>query len=178
MAATTSASATPNSSSSIGFQNYNQNQDLRLSLQSFQDPIFHGQNSSTPSAHQTIFANSANLAFDAGSAMAPWNAAGPSGGYVFNVAPPMQAVLSQGQFFAQRGPLQSSNSPSFRAWTAEPITPATTDHQMQPGHNSSFSAIGFASGAGFSGFRIPARIQGDEEHGGGVANKPPSASRH
>ncbi|XP_072999723.1 transcription factor PCF5-like [Typha latifolia] len=121
----------PIDSNAIGFQDY---QHLRLSLQSFQDPIF---NEDSPH---------------------PW----PEEDNVVNLSP-----LGQGQVFTtQRGPLQSSNSPFSFAWM-EPI-----HHEL----HSSVSAIGFASGAGFSGF-IPARIQGENDHGGG-GDEPPSASHH
>ncbi|RRT49973.1 hypothetical protein B296_00026640 [Ensete ventricosum] len=207
------AAATPPSSSpSIGFLSYSpelpsrtsgQAQDLRLSLQSFQDPIFHNPESGhhhhhsqyhqspTPSRHDAHFPSSAQLASDvAGWAeqshrIAPWNmvdSSGGGGGYVFSFPPPQAAplhsLLGQSLFFSQRGPLQSSNSPAVRAW-ADPVD-AAADHRMQPALYPSMPSIGFASGASFSGFRIPARIQGEEEHDG-HNDKPPSAasaSRH
>ncbi|KAG1330317.1 putative transcription factor PCF5 [Cocos nucifera] len=200
------ASTAPCSSRPIGFQNYpsdlashTSSQDLRLSLQSFQDPIFHNPDTSqhhhqepTPSTQHALFSGSTHLAYDTASAgwsehrqrMVPWNVAetgcGGGGTYDFNVPPPappqavpLHPVLGQSQFFTQRGPLQSSNSPAIRAW-ADPIA-STTDHQRHPALRPSVSSIGFASGAGFSGFRIPARIQGEEEHDG-TSDKPPSAS--
>ncbi|XP_058095694.1 transcription factor TCP4-like [Magnolia sinica] len=199
------------SSSSIHFQNYppdllsrtsSQTQDLRLSLQSFQDPILlqHHQphHHHPPSGEQALFTSSAPLAYDAAPAnwsdhqqqefgrfqrMIAWNAAeaggGSSGGggYIFSTPPPpmpLHPLLGQNPLFPQRGPLQSSSSPSVRAWTDPP--PIAADHQTAMFHHpsSSISAIGFASG-GFSGFRIPARIQGEEEHDA-VANKQSSAS--
>ncbi|XP_010915589.1 transcription factor TCP4 [Elaeis guineensis] len=211
-AAATATATAPPSSPPIGFQNYppdllsrSSSQDLRLSLQSFQDPTFHNPRSShhhqrhhpqsqhlhqnpAPSVQQALFSGSAHLAFDTASAgwseqshrMFPWNVAetgGGGGGYVFHVPPPQAVpphpVLGQSHFFTQRGPLQSSNSPAIRAW-ADPIVSAT-DQQLHPALHPSLSSIGFASGAGFSGFRIPARIQGEEEHDG-ISNKPPSAS--
>ncbi|XP_020576817.1 transcription factor PCF5-like [Phalaenopsis equestris] len=57
-------------------------------------------------------------------------------------------VFSPAQIFAQREPLQSSNLPLFRPWME------TMDQEML---NPSSSSVGF------SGFRIPARIQGEEE---------------
>ncbi|CAL9043978.1 unnamed protein product [Musa banksii] len=209
------AAATPPSSSpSIGFLSYSpelpsrtsgQAQDLRLSLQSFQDPIFHNPESGhhhhhhhsqyhqspTPSRHDAHFPSSAQLASDAAGwaeqshRIAPWNmvdSSGGGGGYVFSFPPPQAAplhsLLGQSLFFSQRGPLQSSNSPAVRAW-ADPVD-AAADHRMQPALYSSMPSIGFASGASFPGFRIPARIQGEEEHDG-HNDKPPSAasaSRH
>nr|XP_010925688.1 transcription factor TCP4 isoform X1 [Elaeis guineensis] len=208
------AATAPSSSPAIGFQNYPSDlashasrQDLQLSLQSFQDPIFHSPDPShhphsqhhhqdpTPSTQHALFSVSAHLAYDTASAgwseqsqrMVPWNVAetscgggGGGGGYEFNVPPPappqavpLHPVLGQSQFFTQRGPLQSSNSPAIRAW-ADPIA-STTDHQMHPALRPSVSSIGFASGAGFPGFRFPARIQGEEERDG-TSDKPPSAS--
>ncbi|URE02836.1 hypothetical protein MUK42_20758, partial [Musa troglodytarum] len=195
------AAATPPSSSpSIGFLSYSpelpsrtsgQAQDLRLSLQSFQDPIFHNPESPTPSRHDAHFPSSAQLASDAAGwaeqshRIAPWNmvdSSGGGGGYVFSFPPPQAAplhsLLGHSLFFSQRGPLQSSNSPAVRAW-ADPVD-AAADHRMQPALYPSMPSIGFASGASFSGFRIPARIQGEEEHDG-HNDKPPSAasaSRH
>ncbi|XP_043688577.1 transcription factor TCP4-like [Telopea speciosissima] len=207
------------SSSSIHFQNYppdllsrtsSQAQDLRLSLQSFQDPILlhqqqqHHHQSSNPSAEQALFSGSAPLAFDTASAawseeppqqhqhtatdttryrrMVAWNAGtdtssssgGGEGGFVFHSPQLLQPFLGQNQFFSQRGPLQSSNSPSVRAWMDPQIPAADHHHQAASVHQSSISGIGFASG-GFSGFRIPARIQGEEEHDA-VSDKPSSAS--
>ncbi|KAM7277732.1 hypothetical protein ACFE04_004866 [Oxalis oulophora] len=83
--------------------------------------------------------------------------------------PPMLQPLLQNQFFtSQRGPLQSSNMPSVRAW----IDPSIYHHP------SAFSGTGFANTVGgFSGFHIPARIQGEEEEQhDGIHNKPSSAS--
>ncbi|KAI0524182.1 hypothetical protein KFK09_003546 [Dendrobium nobile] len=57
-------------------------------------------------------------------------------------------VFGRGQIFTQREPLQSSNLPVFRPWM---------DSMDREAHYPSSSSIGF------SGFRIPARIQGEEE---------------
>ncbi|CAL9132957.1 unnamed protein product, partial [Musa textilis] len=212
VAAAAAAATPPSSSPSVGFQTYSpdvpsrtssQVKDLRLSLQSFQDPIFPNPESGhhhhhhiqyhqspAPPTHNAHFPSSAQIAFDAGPAgwaeqgqrIVPWNvvdSSGGGGGYVFSFPPPqavpLHSVLGQSQFFCQRGPLQSSNSPAIRAW-ADPVD-ATTDHRMQPALHPSISTIGFTSGAGFSGFRIPARFQGEEEHDG-ITSKPPSASRN
>lgn len=203
-----------------------QSQDLRLSLQSFQDPILlHHQAQAQAQQHhahtqqneQALFSGTGTqLVFDGSSAggwsehhhhhpgemnrfqrMVAWNAGsdtgsggdgggggtgGEGGGFVFNSlltpspaatqpSPPLQPFFGRGQFFSQRGPLQSSNTPSVRAW----IDPSMADHQMShTSVQSSISGMGFASG-GFSGFRIPARIQGEEEHDG-ISDKPSSAS--
>ncbi|XP_010277724.1 PREDICTED: transcription factor TCP4 [Nelumbo nucifera] len=208
------AAAAAPSSSSIHFQNYppdllsrtsNQTQDLRLSLQSFQDPMLlhhqqtHQHPAPSPSPEQALFSVSAPLAFDATSTnwseqqpppemgrfqrMIAWNADNETssgggsgvGGFVFHSPAPLQSLFGQNPLFSQRGPLQSSNSPSVRAWT-DPQVAAADHHNTAAIHSSSISGIGFASG-GFSGFRIPARIQGEEEQDG-ISNKPSSASRH
>ncbi|OVA14499.1 Transcription factor [Macleaya cordata] len=204
------------SSSSIHFQNYppppdllsrtsSQTQDLRLSLQSFPDPMLlhhhHHHSNPSSSSEQALF----STAFDAGTTswseqqmpemgrfqrMIAWNpntdSSGGGGGFMFNSPPPpqqpVQTLLGQNPLFSQRGPLQSSNSPSVRAWSNDPSMVGATDHYQNLAavhhHQSSISGTGFASG-GFSGFRIPARIQGEEEHDAGGSNKPPSsASRH
>lgn len=122
-----------------------------------------------------------------------WNADDDTGGnvgsgFIFNPPPSTSPLLQPffGQLFSQREPLQSSNNnhnntsnPLFRAWISDvSMSNATTDHQnhqMSSMHPHSMAAIGFAS-SGFSGFHIPARIQGDEEHDGNPNRL--SASRH
>ncbi|URE49124.1 hypothetical protein MUK42_36536 [Musa troglodytarum] len=200
--AATSLSSTP----SVGFHTYSsdlpsqassQVKDLRLSLQSFQDPIFrnpesshhhrhHGQyhQSSAPPTHDAHFPGSGQLAFgsdEQGHRVSPWNvveSSGGGGGHAFSFPPPqavpLHSVLGHSQLFSQRGPLQSSNPPAIRAW-ADPAA-AAADHRMQPALHPSISSIGYASGTGFSGFQVPARIQGEEEHDGIITGKPPSAS--
>ncbi|KAI4322994.1 hypothetical protein L6164_022638 [Bauhinia variegata] len=218
-------------SSPIQFQNYppdllsrtsSQNQDLRLSLQSFQDPILlhQAQQHQAQSHHhqneQVLFSGTP-LGFDGTSTgwseqhhseehgrlhrMLAWSAGSDtgntggggsgSGGFLFNspsptpsqMPPPLQPLFGgQSQYLSQRGPLQSSNTPSIRAWIDDPsITTATvTDHRhhylpQAIHHQTSLSGIGFPTSGGFSGFRIPARIQGEEEHDG-ISDKPSSAS--
>ncbi|XP_077251162.1 transcription factor TCP4-like [Tasmannia lanceolata] len=186
------------SSSSIHFQNYppdllsrtssSHTQDLRLSLQSFQDPILHHHRQQQQQEQQTLFSNS-GLAFEAPSThwsehqpemgrfqrMVAWNAAEPTGGFTFNVPPPpmasplLQPLLGQNPLFSQRGPLQSSNSPPIRAWADPSQTISETPPMLLP------SGFGFASAGSFSGFRIPARIQGEEEHDN-VGHKLPTSS--
>ncbi|KAL6627197.1 hypothetical protein ACP70R_030923 [Stipagrostis hirtigluma subsp. patula] len=214
-------------SSAMGFQSYtpdllsrtgSHSQELRLSLQSLPDPLFHHHHQQQQqqershghggngSAQQALFPGAANYSFGGGAAMwaeqaqnqqrmVPWNVPDPGGGstggsgaYLFNVsqqqaaaAAHMQAALGgQSQFFFQRGPLQSSNQPSERGWPES----VEADNPMHH-HQGGLSSIGFGSGISFSGFRIPARIQGEEEHNGGSGNgdKPPppsvsSASHH
>ncbi|GLT48595.1 hypothetical protein SLA2020_222100 [Shorea laevis] len=210
--------STETPSSSMQFQSYppdllsrtsSQNQDLRLSLQSFQEPILLHQQAPTHAhqSEQVLFSGSAPLGgFDASSAgwehhphpaeiarfqkMMTWNSAaadtgsgsgGGGGGLTFSypqLQPPLQPFFGHNnQLFFQRGPLQSSNTPLIRAWIDQPITAA--DHHQIPHtihHQSAISSIGFASSGGFSGFRIPARIQGDEEEHDGNPKKPSSAS--
>lgn len=108
------------------------------------------------------------------------------GGYLFNSPPApamLQQLFGQNQFFSQRGPLQSSNTSSVRAWmdpSAIAIASADPSHHHQtalPMYPSTIPGYGFASEVGgFSGFRIPARIQGEEEEHDGISDKPSSAS--
>ncbi|KAM1117320.1 hypothetical protein ACFX2I_007742 [Malus domestica] len=201
-----------------------QSQDLRLSLQSFQDPILlHQHHAQTHQNEQSLFSGSQNpLGFDGSSAawaehhhnqqqqemnrfqrMVAWNSGGgdscdngggssSSGGFTFNSLLPTQqsgtsslqqqqpSLFGQSQFFFQRGPLQSSNSPSIRAWMMDQQNQQSIshDHHHQISqsihHQPSFSGMGFTSGGGFSGFHIPARIHGEEEHDG-ISDKPAQA---
>ncbi|CAO2199542.1 unnamed protein product [Urochloa humidicola] len=174
-------------------------QELRLSLQSLPDPMsFHHQqqdrshshgHGGNGSAQQALFPGTAagysfsgmwgEQAQGGGQRMVPWSVPDPGGvgGYLFNVsqqAAHMQAaaLAGQSQFLFQRGPLQSSNhQPSDRGW------PETVEADNNPMQHQGMSAIGFAPGVGFPGFRIPTRIQGDEDHnGGGNGDKPPPSS--
>ncbi|KAL6838645.1 hypothetical protein ACP4OV_031359 [Aristida adscensionis] len=221
-------------SSAMGFQSYtpdllsrtgSHSQELRLSLQSLPDPIFHHHqqqqqqqqqqqershgHGGNGSAQQALFPGAASYAFGGGAMwaeqaqsqqrMVPWNVPDPGGGggggggYLLNVsqqAAHMQAALGgQSQFLFQRGPLQSSNQPSDRGWpeAVEADNPMHHHHHHHHQHQGGLTASTvFAPGIGFSGFRMPARIQGDEEHNGGSGNgdKPPpppsvsSASHH
>jgi hypothetical protein len=208
-----SSSTAAAQSSAMGFQSYtpdllsrtgSHSQELRLSLQSLPDPMFHQQQDRSEahggngSAQQALFSGAASYSFGGGAMwgeqaqsqrMVPWTVPDPgggsAGGYLFNVsqqAAHMQAAFGgQSQFFFQRGPLQSSNQPSERGWPES----VEADNPMQHGGLSpAVSAIGFSPGVGFSGIRIPTRMQGDEEHnGGGNGDKPPppsvsSASHH
>ena len=183
-----------------------QSQELRLSLQPLPDPMFHhpqqqqqhrsNSHDTNGTAHQAIFPGAANYPFGGGGAMwgeqaqsqrmLPWSVPDPgggggsTGGYLFNVsqqAAHMQAALNgQNQFFFQRGPLQSSNQPSDRGWP-ETVEAGDSDPMQQQHHQEGLNpSVGFAPSVSFSGFRIPARIQGDEEHNGGNGDKPPSVS--
>ncbi|XWS10067.1 hypothetical protein CRYUN_Cryun39dG0044000 [Craigia yunnanensis] len=234
------SSETP--SSSIQFQNYppdllsrtsSQSQDLRLSLQSFPEPILllHHHQAATAQAHHSdpvLFSGTNPLSgFDGSTAgwehhqhpaeigrfqrLAAWNSGGGAaantgsgsgdgagggngnggvGGFIFGSPPPQPLPSAFGQnslLFSQRGPLQSSNTPLVRAWIDQPIS--TTDqhqHQHHHQHNhqisqnihyqAALSGIGFTTSGVFSGFRIPARMQGEEEEHDSIANKLSSAS--
>ncbi|KAK1583225.1 hypothetical protein Q3G72_021992 [Acer saccharum] len=213
-------------SSSIQFQNYppdllsrtpSHSQDLRLSLQSFQEPnnmLLQHQQPPHHHAHsqvqtqqqqqqhqnepvQVLFSGTTPLGYDSSNAgwhesehhhnnhsaemsrfqrMVAWNSGGGAdttgsgggggggggGGFMFN-SPPTQPLFGQNQFFTQRGPLQSSNTPSVRAWIDQPISLTSNDHHdhhhhhhhqhhhhqiPQPTLNQSLiSSIGFASSA-------------------------------
>ena len=194
-------------SSLVQFQSYppdllsrTSSQDLRLSLQSLQDPIMlqHNQN------EHVLFAGGGfdNMVAwnNSGSATNEAHGGGGGGGFALNAPSPLQGPATvaspavvfgygngngQGQYFSQRGPLQSSNTPSVRAWIDAPSFVAAADHYHRHHYLSPAAAAAalvyqsspssaFAPG-GFSGFRVPARIQGEEEHDG-VSDKPSSAS--
>ncbi|KAI7743719.1 hypothetical protein M8C21_002225 [Ambrosia artemisiifolia] len=164
---------------------FGQNQDLKLSLQSFQDSM---------ADQQTVVANNNNnnICFDGGLGW-PEN-----GGYVFNsvpvvgqTTPYLQPLFGQPtnnqlllNYISQRGPLQSSNSLPVRAWVdplsfGAGIDPGQTQTQT-PGYYHLSAVPGFSSGnpgmGGFSGFGVPARIQGEEEEHDGLSDKPSSGS--
>lgn len=207
-----------------GSGNARQSQDLRLSLQSFQDPILmnshhnHHHHHSVHDGQQSLFPGAAPIGFENPNVgwadshhhqpnsdigrlhrlVVGWNndtgtdhssasgiGAGSSGGgggaFMFNPPPLLQPLFGghhHSQFFTQRGPLQSSNTPSIRAWIVDPVIDSTASEQHHQAaisvHPQAFSGIGFSSG-GFPGFHIPARIQGEEEHDGDPS-KPSSAS--
>ncbi|XP_020577245.1 transcription factor PCF5-like isoform X2 [Phalaenopsis equestris] len=146
-------------------------QDLRLSLQSIQDPTFDHPN---PIQHHHFSFDTGSTGFaDQNQRMVSWNAAaggseGGSGVYAFNVPP---VLLGQGQLSTQRGPLQSSNSSLLRPWM-EPI-----DQQMQQGLIPEVSSVGYSSGSrSFSGFRFPAGIHAQDVLDDGISEKPSSDS--
>ncbi|KNA22322.1 hypothetical protein SOVF_035110 [Spinacia oleracea] len=202
-----------------------QSQDLKLSLQSFQDPILmhqhshhHGATAVHHEQQHTLFPGAVPIGFDNPNSswsdshhqpnpelgrlhrlMLGWNtqqtdtdhhnvgnsSGSGGGGFIFNQPPPLLQPLFGGgqhsQFLPQRGPLQSSNTHSIRAWISDPSFSIASSnehhnqhHQAIAVHPQALSALGFTSG-GFSGFHIPARIQGEEEHGGDP-NRPSSAS--
>ncbi|URD74649.1 hypothetical protein MUK42_34972 [Musa troglodytarum] len=151
-------------------------QDLRLSLQSFHEPIFQEHHRSPDSAQQPFRSGITSLAQGATSVTCPvnketmvwWNAGntsdGSGGEFMYSAAlPPQSAALhlvnSQFQICTQREPLQSSNFPSFRAWRNP-----TALHP--PLASTVADAFASESYGGFSGFHIPTRIQGEEQHSG------------
>nr|KAJ0186889.1 hypothetical protein LSAT_V11C900495930 [Lactuca sativa] len=148
----------------------NQTQDLRLSLQSFKDPMLHHH-------HHHQQTEEGNSMFLDGSGwperMVGWGG-GASGGFPFSSPPTQTTPFLQNDLFnnnSQRGPLQSSNTSSVRAWIDQPpfVGAAAVDHPS--------SMSGFTSGVGgFSGYLIPARIEGEQEEDDGISDKPSSAS--
>ncbi|KAL4341648.1 hypothetical protein GQ457_08G006770 [Hibiscus cannabinus] len=206
--------------SSTQFQNYpsdfstrtsSHSQDLRLSLQSFPEPMLlhhHHHQAAAAQAHQSepvLFTGTSPLAgFDGSSAgwehshqhpaeigwfqrLVAWNnggsgsgsgggSSGGVGGFLFGnpSSPPLSPACGQNnQFFSQRGPLQSSNTPLVRAWIDQPIPTNNQYHQIPQNihHQAALSGIGFTSG-----FRFQARFQGEEEEHDGIPNKLSSAS--
>lgn len=177
-------------------------QDLRLSLQSFQDPILqnhhhhHQQNEQGNNNNSNIFFDGSGWSDNQPGGfqrMVAWGGVGGgdavSAGFVFSSQPspstpflqPLFGQTTNNQLFnnSQRGPLQSSNAPSFRAWIdpPPPFTGVAIDQHPTLAFHHPSSMSGFASGlGGFSGFRIPARIQGEEEEHDGISDKPSSAS--
>lgn len=112
-----------------------------------------------------------------GAATIDTGSGGGGDGFVFHGSSPSPVVFpavmyGQNQYLSQRGPLQSSYNPSVRAWIDAPATFVAADYRRLAGG----SGTGFASG-GFSGFRVPARIGGDdEEMHGDISDRPSSTS--
>lgn len=180
-------------------------QDLRLSLQSFQEPNFLHQQA-PPQTHQSEPMLFSGSGFDGSSAgweqqqqqhpnpaeiarfqrMVNWNSTGGAadtgsagGGMIFGSSQqPFMGHNSHQLFSSQRGPLQSSNSPLIRAWIDQQIANHDNHNQIPQSihHQSGISGMGIASSGGFPEFRIPARIQGEEEEHDGISHKPSSAS--
>lgn len=181
-----------------------QSQDLRLSLQSLHDSTLlhhHQQQQHQHQQNENLFsATGTPLGLDAAASyenqpgrlqqrMAAWNAGAADtgnddgggggeggGGFLFNSPSPLFGHSHY--LYSQRGTLQSSITPSIRAWMEPSLAGSAIDHHhhyLPPTfHNQSPFCGG---GAGFaSGFRIPARIQGEEEEHDGVSDKPSSAS--
>ncbi|GMG98545.1 hypothetical protein Nepgr_000385 [Nepenthes gracilis] len=170
-----------------------QNEDLCLSLHTLQDPnLIQGQSEGGNSSHahsadQNLFTGSVNMGFEASSSGWPEHQPPDMGGFsrlmawsigsgnpqsrgapVFDSLPipsQQQALFGEDTSFSQRGTLQSSYSPSVRAWDDLP-----DHHKLQAMHHPSISTIGSASD-GFAGFCIPSQIQGEQVHGVVVSNK-------
>ncbi|XP_076932166.1 transcription factor TCP3-like [Bidens hawaiensis] len=148
-----------NINSSSGMQYH---QDLRLSLQSFKDPILHNNKPQQVN-------NNSNVYFGGSG----WPETQP-GGFVFSSpAPLLHPLFAQpitNELFSnnsRREPLQSSSTatPSVRAWV-DPMPPFGIDQHPTLAFHHLGSGLG-----GFSGFWVPARIQGGEER-----DRPSSAS--
>ncbi|KAE8707828.1 hypothetical protein F3Y22_tig00110372pilonHSYRG00060 [Hibiscus syriacus] len=188
------SSETP--SSSLQFQDYppdfpsrtsSHSQDLRLSLQSFPKPMLllhhHQAAAAAAQAHQSepvLFSgfngssagwehhNQQPAEIGKSQRLVAWNNGGTGGG-------------SSGGSGGGRGPLQSSNTPLVRAWIEQPIPTNNQHHQIpQNTHHrhAALSGIGFTASGVFSGFRVPARFQGEEEEHDSLPNKLFSASSH
>ncbi|ERN13972.1 hypothetical protein AMTRI_Chr01g133110 [Amborella trichopoda] len=85
-----------------------------------------------------------------------------------NQSPIIPSFGHHSSFTKQRGPLQSSHYLPIRARELPPV-----NNQMAS--DMPMVSSGFSSG-GFSGFRIPARIQGEEEEHDGVTETSAAAS--
>jgi hypothetical protein len=160
---------------SSGFQSYtpdllsrtgSHSQELRLSLPD--PPMFQHHHSQQQQEHGGGNGSALFPGYSFGATwpepaqqqrMVPWTVPDPGGGYLFNV--PQQLAGGRRQFLFPRGPLQSSNNPP-------------SDHRGCPDTVEADNHPMF-------GFRIPTRMQGDEDHdGGGNGDKPSvsSASSH
>ncbi|KAJ0493655.1 putative transcription factor TCP family [Helianthus annuus] len=156
-------------------------QDLRLSLQSFKDPVFENQESNCGN-NNVYFDGSGWPENPAGGFQRMVSMGGDAGGFVFssqaqpNTTPFLQPLLGQtitNELLlnsSRREPLQSSTTPSFRAWV-DPLPAFGIDqHPTLAFHHPN---AGFG---GFSGFGVPARIQGEQEERDGLSERPSSAS--
>ncbi|KAG2305595.1 hypothetical protein Bca4012_085109 [Brassica carinata] len=183
------------------------NQDLRLSLHSFPDGppslLHHHHHHQPASASEPVlfYGQSNPLGYDTSTGgweqqssefgriqrLVAWNSGGATetgsgGGFLF--APPapsatsFQPVLGQSQLYSsQRGPLQSSYTPMIRAWfdPHQHHHPSISTDDLNHHHHHIPPPV--HQGEFPSGFRIPARFQGqDEEQHDGLTNKPSSAS--
>ncbi|GKC76365.1 hypothetical protein Tco_1127139 [Tanacetum coccineum] len=95
-------------------------------------------------------------------------------GFVFGSAPFLRPSFGQ----SQRGSLQSRNTPHVRAWVDPHLFfgVGIDQHQGLAFHYVS-PVTGFSSSVGgFSGYQLPARIQGDDEEHDGVSDNPSSGS--
>lgn len=188
------------SSSPIQFQSYNNStpdllsrtssNDLRLSLQQNrnQNVLFTGNFDGIPIAWNSGFGGGGGggggTTIDTGSGGGSnhnHDDDASGGGFVFRTPSPSPVVFpavmyGQNQYLSQRGPLQSSYSPSVRAWIDAPTFVAADYRRQAAATATGALGAGFASGS-FSGFRVPARIGGDDDEvHGGVSERPSSAS--
>nr|GMD31864.1 transcription factor TCP4-like [Ipomoea batatas] len=169
-------------SSLMNFQSYHhelmprasiQTEDnLGLSLHTLQD---HRRPASTSQQH-ALFSGANPATFEANfSRMVGWNGAAGNGGGESRVGfflnhphhsippPPPPAVFSQGGAFSQRESLQSNYSHLIPAW------------EERTALSSAISNTHFAAE-----FQVPARIHGEDEHGGAAIkpSSPPSNSHY
>lgn len=218
-ATTETTTASSSSLSSMQFPSYprdllsrsrSRSQDLKLSLQSFADPAYRHHQSQSQQSGQALL----SAGFCAGwsdhqsseiarlQRMAGFNAASVAdsavttgGGFVFSApsaatAPTMLFGDGENQFYSPRGPLQSSYTPSVRAWLdpsmAAAASGAAVEHhyQMQmpvvvgSNQQSLISSIAFPSSGRYAGLHAQARFRGVEDRSDGITDKPSSASSH
>ncbi|KAL8088227.1 transcription factor TCP4-like [Apium graveolens] len=142
----------------------NNSQDLCLSLQSLQEDL--NNNSSHPTPGQGLFSGQPEPNYPR---MVGWDGGMKPAGYYFNAVPQM---ICQSSTFSQREPLQSSFSPYVRAWNDLPF-PVSDHNNTQALHQFSLSSPGSQYGPEkYSGFQVPARIQGEEEQPSYTRTKP------
>lgn len=162
-------------------------QDLRLSLQSLDNPFSLHHHHAPPSTAAGHHSDNVLLGFDHGSSgwadqfqrMVAWNPGDSAAAGALYNAPVVAPMLFGNQFVSQRGPLQSSNTQSLRAWIDPPAPmgyAGADQHPSFPVHHHPATMFQGMDLSSFSGFRIPARIQGDEEEHDGISDKPSSAS--
>ncbi|KAF7849253.1 hypothetical protein BT93_L1051 [Corymbia citriodora subsp. variegata] len=204
--------------SSVQFQSYHphppdllsrtssHNQDLRLSLQSFQDPVLLRPQSHD---HHVVFSGAPQLGFDSSPAaslwpsehahhntnpasdigrfqrIAPWSVGGSNGGggggFMFSPPQPEAAAAAVQPLF---GHSQFFTQRGPLQSSNMPVirawidpTLSSSDHHHQIQH--SIHPISPAVGfasGGFPGYHIPARIQGQDGEHDGILDKPSSAS--
>ncbi|WOH05610.1 hypothetical protein DCAR_0625029 [Daucus carota subsp. sativus] len=142
----------------------NNSQDLCLSLQSLQEDINNSTHPAPGHDHQGLYSGQAETNFPR---MVGWDGEIKPAGYYFNaqtLSQPQMICQSSTAAFSQREPLQSSFSPYVRAWNDLPFPVSDQNHtQALIPHLSISSGSPYAS-AKFSGFQVPARIQGEEDH--------------
>ncbi|KAK3424447.1 hypothetical protein EUGRSUZ_F01204 [Eucalyptus grandis] len=215
------ADAPPPPPSSVQFQSYHhhhqhppdllsrtssQSQDLRLSLQSFQDPVLLRPQSHD---HHVVFSGTPQLGFDSSPAaslwpsehthhntnpasdigryhrIAPWsvggsNGGGGGGGFMFSPPPPEAATAAAQPLFGQ-GQLFTQRGP-LQSSNLPVIrawidpTLSSSDHHHQMQHSIHPISPAGFASGVFPGYHIPARIQGQDGEHDGILDKPSSAS--